>query len=160
MRGPSVCIPNLLQPTVKLRARNRNSHQYLKMKLSLSYLTLASAISLAAASSCTSDVAMAWPYTPEEDGSDDGPVGTNGSSTSCDDDVNCAAITAGIAAEGQCNALGLIDDSTCVKKLKLLKRSMKRTVNLDCDSNEGCYAFLDDSLLCMDPETGTMALFE
>lgn len=133
------------------------------MKLSISCLAVASTITIVTASSCTSDVALAWPFTPDDSdngGSDDGPVGTNtnngGSSGDCNGDINCEAINAGIAAEGQCNALGLVDDSdtTCAEKLKLLKR----TVNLDCTGSEKCYAFLDDSLLCMVPGTGMLSL--
>jgi len=110
------------------------------MKLILAYTALASAITIAAATSCTSDVALAWPYTPDED------------TTSCDGDETCEALV----AEGQCNSLSLIDDSdtTCVEKLKRLKRA----VDLDCTTNEECFFFLDNSLLCLDQTTGMWPL--
>jgi hypothetical protein len=107
------------------------------MKLSLTYIVIAStATVVVAASSCTSDNALPWPYTPD------------GSSTSCNGDATCEAL----AAEGQCNSLSLIDDSdtTCVEKLKKLKRA----VDLDCLSNESCLFFVDNSLLCLDQATG------
>ena len=107
------------------------------MKLSLAYTAIASMATIAAAASCTSDNALAWPYTPD---------GTDG--TTCDGDIGCEAIV----AEGQCNALSLIDDTdtTCVEKLKMLKRA----VDLDCTSSESCFFFLDNSLLCLNQATG------
>jgi hypothetical protein len=107
------------------------------MKLTLAYVAIASTATIVAATSCTSDNALPWPYAPD------------GSSTSCNGDATCEAL----AAEGQCNSLSLIDDSdtTCVEKLKKLKRA----VNLDCMSNESCLFFVDNSLLCLDQATGT-----
>jgi hypothetical protein len=107
------------------------------MKLCLAYIVIASTATIAAATSCTSDNALPWPYTPGETGTD------------CNGDATCEAL----AAEGQCNSLSLIDDSdtTCVEKLKKLKRA----VDLDCTSNESCLFFVDNSLLCLDQATGT-----
>ncbi|GAB7332648.1 hypothetical protein MBLNU13_g04408t2 [Cladosporium sp. NU13] len=107
------------------------------MKLSLAYATIVSVATIAAATSCTSSNALPWPYTPD---GDDG--------STCNGNIGCEAIV----AEGQCNALSLIDDTdtTCVQKLKMLKRA----VNLDCTSSEGCFTFLDNSLLCLNQATG------
>jgi hypothetical protein len=110
------------------------------MKLFLAFAAIASVATIAAAKSCTSDVALAWPYTTDDD-----------ESTDCgDDEATCAAI----AAEANCNALSLIDDSdsTC---LGGWKRS-KRAVNLDCATSEECFVYLDGSLLCLDQTTGTL----
>lgn len=106
------------------------------MKLLLAYTALASVAAIVSATSCTSDNALAWPYTPDED------------NTTCNGDQTCEALV----AEGQCNSLSLIDDedTTCVEKLKMLKRA----VNLDCTSNEKCFFFVDNSLLCLDQATG------
>lgn len=106
-----------------------------KMKLALKYIAIASTATLVIATSCTSDTALPWPYTPDTPGAD------------CNGDAICE----GLVAEGQCNSLSLIDDedTTCVQKLKLLKRA----VDLDCTSNEQCFFFLDDSLLCLDQAT-------
>jgi len=108
------------------------------MKLSLAYAAIASVATIAAATSCTSDVALAWPYTPDD--STDG--------TTCDGSIGCEAIV----AEGQCNSLSLIDstDTTCVEALKKLKRA----VDLDCTSSEKCFFFLDNSLLCLNQASG------
>jgi hypothetical protein len=107
------------------------------MKLSLAYIAIVSTGTIVAATSCTSDNALPWPYVPD------------GSSTSCNGDATCEAL----AAEGQCNSLSLIDDgdTTCAEKLKKLKRD----VALDCTSNESCLFFVDNSLLCLDQATGT-----
>lgn len=107
------------------------------MKFFFASIALASTATIAAATSCTSDNALAWPYTPD-----------NGTPGDCNGDAACLALE----AEGQCNALSLIDDedSTCVQKLKQLKRA----VDLDCTSNEKCFFFLDNSLLCLDQSTG------
>lgn len=107
------------------------------MKLPLVYATLASVATIAAATSCTSSNALPWPYTPD---GDDG--------STCNGNIGCEAIV----AEGQCNALSLIDDTdtTCVQKLKMLKRA----ADLDCTSSEGCFTFLDNSLLCLNQATG------
>jgi hypothetical protein len=67
----------------------------LNMKLFLAYIVIASTATIAAATSCTSDNALPWPYTPGETGTD------------CNGDATCEAL----AAEGQCNSLSLIDDS-------------------------------------------------
>jgi hypothetical protein len=106
------------------------------MKLSLAYIAIASTATIVAATSCTSDNALPWPYA------------SDGSGTSCNGDATCEAL----AAEGQCNSLSLIDDTdtTCVEKLKKLKRA----VDLDCESNESCLFFVDNSLLCLDQATG------
>jgi hypothetical protein len=108
------------------------------MKLLLAYIAVALAATIAAATSCTSDVALAWPYTSDED------------STDCEgDEATCAAI----AGEANCHAINLIDDSdsTCIEKLK----KQKRAVDLDCTASEECYLFTDYSLLCLDEATGT-----
>jgi hypothetical protein len=107
------------------------------MKFPLAYITIASTATIVVATSCTSDNALSWPYTAGETGTD------------CNGDATCEAL----AAEGQCNSLSLIDDSdtTCVEKLKKLKRD----VALDCTPTESCLFFVDNSLLCLDQATGT-----
>ena len=72
------------------------------MKFVRAYTALASVATIASAASCTSDNALAWPYTP-----DDG--------TTCNGDEHCEAIV----AEGQCNSLSLIDDEDTTKSKKL-----------------------------------------
>lgn len=116
------------------------------MKLLTTYLTIVSSLSLATASSCTSDVALAWPYTPEDSNSN-----TDNSST-CAGEEHCSSI----ATSGQCNSLNLIDDSdsTCAEKLRLLERA----VELDCASGETCLAYVDGSLLCLDSFCGELGL--
>jgi hypothetical protein len=134
-RAPSVEIPYL----VEIYSNIATSHLLPpSMKLSLAYIVIASTATIVAATSCTSDNALPWPYAPD------------GSSTSCNGDATCDAL----AAEGQCNSLSLIDDSdtTCVEKLKKLKRD----VALDCMSNESCLFFVDNSLLCLDQATGML----
>lgn len=110
---------------------------FANMKSAFCYLALASTATIVAAASCTSDVALPW-----------SAVTGGGSDDTCNGDAVCE----GLVAEGQCNSLSLIDDedTTCVQKLKMLKR----TVDLSCTSSEKCVAFLDDSLLCLDETTG------
>jgi hypothetical protein len=107
------------------------------MKLFLSYTAIASVATIAAAISCTPENALPWPYTPD-----------GGDGSTCNGNIGCEAIV----AEGQCNSLSLIDDTdtTCVQKLKMLKRA----VDLDCTSSEGCFTFLDNSQLCLNQATG------
>ena len=107
------------------------------MKLFLTYTAIASVATIAAATSCTSDSSLPWPYTPD-----------GGDGSTCNGNIGCESIV----AEGQCNALSLIDDTdtTCVQKLKMLKRA----VDLDCTSSEECFTFLDNSLLCLNQATG------
>lgn len=105
------------------------------MKFSFFSICLAFIASLSSASPCNSAVAEDWPYTPDTD---------------CNGEMTCESIE----AEGQCNALGLVDDedTTCVQKLKRFKQ--KRAVDLDCTSSETCYFFVDNSLLCLDTTSG------
>ncbi|KXS99862.1 hypothetical protein AC578_4467 [Pseudocercospora eumusae] len=101
------------------------------MKFSTTTLIFASL----AASSCTSDVALAWPYTPGSE-------------------------TEELETTGQCNAQALMDETQdCVeetlraKQVKVKKRQT-RTVDLECESHETCFLFVDNSLLCMDATNG------
>lgn len=114
------------------------------MKVTLSYLAIASAISVASAASCTSDNAAPWPYTPDNGGG-------GGGDGDCNGDPTCLALE----AEGQCNALSLLDeeDTICVKARRL-SRKHKRAVDLDCTGNERCLFFTDNSLLCLDASSG------
>lgn len=102
------------------------------MKLAIGYLTIASAVSIAAATSCTSDVASPWPYS--------------------DDDESCAtAACAEEQAYANCIARSTIgDDVTCVHGRKLVKRA----VDLVCESSETCTLFTDNSLLCLEQYNG------
>jgi hypothetical protein len=103
----------------------RSTNQ-LNMKLTTSYLTIASAMSIAAATSCTHEVASPWPYTPEE------PCAT----VACAQEqayANCIAVSA--VSPGR----------TCVRPPSMLKRD----VDLDCATGETCTVFTDNSLLCL-----------
>jgi len=103
----------------------------LNMKLSISYLAIASTVSVAAATSCTPDVASPWPYKPDE------PCET----------AACAADQ----AYANCVAVSAISGGTCVHGRDLLE---KRGVDLDCASGETCTFFTDNSLLCLEVLNG------
>jgi hypothetical protein len=105
------------------------------MKLAIGCLTIASAMSIAAATSCTHQVASAWPYTKPEP---------------CDT-VACAQAQAAEEAYANCVAVSQFDSSmTCVKP----PRRLKRDVDLVCISSETCTVFTDNSLLCLEEFNG------
>jgi hypothetical protein len=108
-----------------------NPINQLNMKPTLGYLTVASAMSIATATSCTHEVASAWPYTEEE------PCTT----VACAQEqayANCIAVSA--VSPGR----------TCVRPSSMLKRG----VDLDCTSSETCTVFTDNSLLCLEQYNG------
>jgi hypothetical protein len=108
-----------------------NPINQLKMKLTTSYLAIASAISIAAATSCTHEVASPWPYTKEE------PCATEA----------CAAEQ----AYANCIAVSAVSSGrTCVRPPSMLKRA----VDLDCTIGETCTVFTDNSLLCLEVYNG------
>jgi hypothetical protein len=102
------------------------------MKHTIGYFTTAAMSSTAAAISCMSDSAFPWPYTVEP---------------TCET-VACAQEQ----AYANCVAASLFSPGrTCVQPPSMLK---KRDVNLVCASDEACFKYTDNSLLCMVQETG------
>jgi hypothetical protein len=105
------------------------------MKLTIGYLTVASAMSTAAAISCMTDSAFLWPY---------------GVESTCDT-VACAQEE----AYANCIAVRAVSPGrTCVKPPSMLKRDG----NLVCASNEACFKYTDNSLLCMVQNTGEYSI--
>jgi hypothetical protein len=101
------------------------------MKLTTTCLTIATAMSTAAAMSCISDSAFPWPYTVEP---------------TCET-IACAQEQ----AYANCVAASLFSPGrTCVQPPSMLKRD----VDLVCASDEACFKYTDNSLLCMVQQTG------
>jgi hypothetical protein len=97
------------------------------MKLAIGCLTIAAITSTAAAISCMSDSAFPWPYTVEP---------------TCET-VACAQEQ----AYANCVAASFFSPGrTCVQPPSMLK---KRDVDLVCASDEACFKYTDNSLLCM-----------
>jgi len=100
------------------------------MKLTIGCLVVASAVSIAAAASCTPEVASLWPYADEP----------------CETEA-CAKEQ----AYADCIALSAVSDGvTCVHRRDLLERA----VDLVCTSSGTCTLFTDNSLLCLEQFNG------
>lgn len=69
----------------------------------------------------------------------------------CGQDADCYAKCTKNAQAGQCNSVG---GSAC-DGLDESKRKLRKRITLTCTSDETCYKFTDNSLLCLDQSTGT-----
>jgi hypothetical protein len=113
------------------------------------------------ATDCTSSNAISWPTSddPSSSNSNSGSSSDDPCSEVCGNDLTCLQVCLGIAAEGECNSIALIDGSDCVSSGDddpddLIKRRMKARTTLSCTSSESCFMYTDGSLLCINIDTG------
>lgn len=111
------------------------------------------------ATACTDSTAEVYTIPGSDSGGSGGGSSGGGSSsdpcaTQCGNDVACYQSCAAIIAEGECNALALIDGGECTAEDDGLTKKMKARSTLDCSSSETCYTLDGTYLACLNVDTG------